>query len=175
MFSSTFWVSPGRVKLLDPTSACDPMTSKPVGDVRLRVKLVLVVDPVLDQPRRQSCHYGVDSCEEWIALFVVLDALVKTRLGPLLHSHQQRLLRPVGDLVPHQDPDLVELLPAAVEVQQGANLEESRGDIDAARQLRPLAQVVQAVPPAVAVVDDEEWPVSHLQPSFKTTASRLRL
>ena len=28
MFSSTFCVRPGRVKLLDPTSACDPMTSK---------------------------------------------------------------------------------------------------------------------------------------------------
>lgn len=75
------------------------------------------------------------------------------------------------DLVAHQDPDRVELLPVAVEVEQRADLDEARGDVDAARQLRPLAQAVEPVPARCTVVDDEESGPSALSPR----ASQLEL
>ena len=49
MFSSMFCFRPGRVKLLEPTSACDPDDVElAVRGVRLGMELVAVVDPCFD-------------------------------------------------------------------------------------------------------------------------------
>ena len=59
----------------------------------------------------------------------------------------------MGDLVAHQDPDLVEFLPLSVQFHQGADFEESCCDVETRGQVAPLAQVVEAGVLGVTVVD----------------------
>ena len=56
----------------------------------------------------------------------------------------------------HQDPDLLELLPLAVEREQRADLEVAGGDVERLRDAGPLLEVAEAGPAGDAVVDDEE-------------------
>ena len=62
----------------------------------------------------------------------------------------------MGGLRPHQDSDLVQLLPLAVEGEQGADLEVSGRDVERLRDAGPLLQVPEPGPAGDTVVDDEE-------------------
>ncbi len=60
------------------------------------------------------------------------------------------------NFIPHENPQLFQLLPLAVQGQKGADLEEACGDIERNRQVGPLFQVVPDLPILVAVIDDKE-------------------
>ena len=69
---------------------------------------------------------------------------------------QESLPGPVGRLRPHQDANLVEPLPFAVESEQGSDLEVSGCDVERLGDPGPLLQVPESGPSRNAVVDDEE-------------------
>ena len=127
-----------------------------VGDVGLGVELVLVVDTALDLPGAKRGEDRGDPVQEGVRLLVVLDALVEAveRLRP--DRLENGLASPVGGLGAHQDPDLVEPLPPAVEGEQGADVEVPRRDVERLRDAGPLLQVPEPGPAGDAVVDDEE-------------------
>ena len=62
----------------------------------------------------------------------------------------------MGSLRAHQDPDLVEALPIAVEGEQGADFEVSGRDVERLRDAGPLLQIPKPGPAGDTVVDDEE-------------------
>ena len=62
----------------------------------------------------------------------------------------------MGGFRAHQDPDLVEPLPLAVEGEQGANIEVSRRDAERLRDAGPLLQIPESGPAGDTVGDDEE-------------------
>ena len=78
--------------------------------------------------------------------------------GPRLRPDrfENGLPSPMGDLRAHQDPNLVEPLPFAVEGEQGADLEVSGRDVERLRDAGPLLQVPEPGPAGDTVVDDEE-------------------
>ena len=127
-----------------------------MGDVGLGVELFLVVDPALDLPGPERFEDRGDPVQEGVRLLVLLDALVEPveRLRP--NRLQNGLAGPVGGLRAHQDPDLVQSLPFAVEGEQGADLEIPGRDVERLRDAAPLLQVPEPGPAGDAVVDDEE-------------------
>ena len=128
-----------------------------VGDVGLRVELVLVVDAALDMPGAERVEDRWDPVQEGIRLLVLLDAPRRACrvLAPETAS-RDGLASPMGGLRPHQDPDLVEPLPLAVESEQCADLEVPGRDVERLRDAGPLLQVPEPGPAGDAVVDDEE-------------------
>ena len=64
--------------------------------------------------------------------------------------------RALGRLRPHEDANLVQLLPFAVEREQGANFEETCCNVERRRDLCPFPEVADDFPFFVAVVDDEK-------------------
>ena len=127
-----------------------------VGDVGLGVEFVLVVDTAFDLPGAERFEDRRDSVQEGVRLFVLLNAFVEPveRLRP--DRFENGLPSPMGGLRPHQDSDLVELLPFAVEGEQGADLEVSGRDVERLRDAGPLLQVPEPGPAGDTVVDDEE-------------------
>ena len=142
-----------------------------VRDVGLGVELVLVVDAALDLPRAQRLEDRRDAVEEGVGVLVGLDAAVEDLDGARSHGLEQRLARAVRRLGAHQDPDLVERLPLAVEGEQRADLEVAGGDVERLGDAGPLLEVAEPGPARDAVVDDEEvaaFRVSgHREPSSK--------
>ena len=94
--------------------------------------------------------------QEGVGLLVLLDAFVEPvkRLRP--DRFENGLPSPMGGLRPHQDSNLVEFLPLAVEGEQGADLEVSGRDVERFRDAGPLLQVPEPGPAGDTVVDDEE-------------------
>ena len=127
-----------------------------VGDVGLGVEFVLVVDTAFDLPGAERVEDRRDPMQEGVGLLVLLNAFVE----PLERLRPDRFKNgppsPMGGLRPHQDPDLVELLPLAVEGEQGADLEVSGRDVECLRDAGPLLQVPEPGPARDTVVDDEE-------------------
>ena len=75
MFSSTFCVSPGTVKFDEPTKRLRTHDVElAVGDVRLRVELVLLVDAALDLPVGHRLGDRRHAVEERVVALVVLEA-----------------------------------------------------------------------------------------------------
>ena len=74
--------------------------------------------------------------QKGIRLLILLEALVEPveRLRP--DRLENGLASPVGGLRTHQDPDLVEPLPPAVEGKQGADVEVPRRDVERFRVAR---------------------------------------
>ena len=128
-----------------------------VRDVRLGVELVLVVDAALDLAGSQRLEdrrarrggTGWRPCRPRCSRRGISTARCSHRL-------EQRLPRAMRRLRAHQDPDLVELLPLAVEREQRADLEVARGDVERLRDPGPLLEVAEPGPARDAVVDDEE-------------------
>ena len=127
-----------------------------MGDVGLGVEFVLVVDPAFDLPGAERLENRRNPVQEGVRLLVLLDALVEPveRLRP--DRFENGLPSPMGDLRAHQDPNLVEPLPFAVEGEQGADLEVSGRDVERLRDAGPLLQVPEPGPAGDTVVDDEE-------------------
>ena len=127
-----------------------------VGDVGLGVEFVLVVDTAFDLPRAERVEDRRDPAQEGVRLLVLLDALVEPveRLRP--HRLENGPPSPMGRLSAHQEPDLVEPLPLAVEGEQGVDLEVSGRDVERLGDAAPLLQVPEPGPAGDTVVDDEE-------------------
>jgi hypothetical protein len=62
-----------------------------------------------------------------------------------------------GGLVAHQDADVVELLPAAVQGEERADFEEAGGDVERAGDFRPVLEIAKSFPAFVAVIDGEQF------------------
>ena len=127
-----------------------------VGDVSLGVEFVFGVDTALDLPGAERFEDRRDTVQEGVRLLVLLNAFVEPgeRLRP--DRFENGLPSPMGGLRAHQDPDLVEALPFAVEREQGADLEVSGRDVERLRDAGPLLQVPEPGPAGDTVVDDEE-------------------
>ena len=126
-----------------------------MGDVALGVELGVVIDPALDLPAVQSCGDCVHAGEERVVLFVGFETPVED-LFCSFGELAQYPPGPVGDLIAHEDADLVELLPFAVEFEQGADLEVAGRYVEGAGDLAPLAEIVGPPPTIDTVVDDEQ-------------------
>jgi hypothetical protein len=107
-----------------------------VRDVRLRVELVLVVYAALDLAGAQRFEDRRDTVQERVGTLGRFDAAVEDLECPRTHRLEQGLARAMGRLCAHQEPDLVERLPLAVERQQRADLEVARGDVERLRDCR---------------------------------------
>ena len=127
-----------------------------VGDVGFGVEFVLVVDTAIDLPGAKSVQDPRDPVQKGVALLVLLHAFVEPLEGLRPDCFENGLPRPMGGFRAHQDPDLVEPLPLAVEGEQGADLEVSGRDVERLRDAGPLLQVPEPGPAGDAVVDDEE-------------------
>ena len=127
-----------------------------VGDVGFGVEFILVVDTAFDLPGAGRGEDRRDPVQEGIGLLVLLDAFVEPvkRLRP--DRFDNGLPSPMGGFRPHQDSNLVELLPLAIEGEQGADLEVSGRDVERLRDAGPLLQVPEPGPAGDTVVDDEE-------------------
>jgi hypothetical protein len=79
-------------------------------------------------PLVMASNDGGHAGQKIILLLFALHAVVQQTLdaGDALH---QCSLGALGDLVTHEDADLIQLLPFAVQRQQGANLEIASGDV----------------------------------------------
>jgi len=62
-----------------------------------------------------------------------------------------------GNLVTHQNTNLVKLLPFAVQGEQSAHLEITSRDVERVGNLRPFLEVAQSFPFGLAVIDNEEF------------------
>ncbi len=127
-----------------------------MSDVRLRVELVLRVDAALDASLLECVDDRRHAFEERCRALLVLETRVERGLGLRPERVQEHGLRAERDLRPDQDPDLVELLPLTIEFEQRSDFEEASRDVEARRDLGPLAEVCGAGPAGDAVVDDEQ-------------------
>lgn len=127
-----------------------------VGDVRLSVELVFAIDAALDFARADGLDYGGSPGEEIVFLFFIFERAVEPvlDLGQALGEDGAGALR---DLVAHEEANLVELLPLAVEGQERADLEVAGGDVDGLGKIAPVAQIAKDFPVVVAVIDDEQF------------------
>ena len=75
-----------------------------------------------------------------------------------------------GNFVTHEYANLVNRLPGLFEGQEAADLEGAGCDVDARRELAPVAEVVADSPHVVAVVDDEQ-----VAARFRFVVSQCRL
>ena len=74
----------------------------------------------------------------------------------VLKAREQRLLGTLGNFVPHENADLVQLLPLAIEREQRADFKIPSGDIKTVGEISPIVKVATDLPVLVAVVYDEE-------------------
>ena len=102
---------------------------------------------------------GLHPLQERVGLLLVFEAAIEAA-DPLPQRLVEHLPGPQRHLVAHQQPDLVEPLPPAVQRQQGPDLEEPGGDVEGPGQIGPLTQILQPRPPRHAVVDDEQNPAA---------------
>jgi hypothetical protein len=61
-----------------------------------------------------------------------------------------------GNLIPHEDADLIHLLPFIPKGQEGADLEIAGGDIYGLGNLTPVLKEFKDLPVGIAVVNDEQ-------------------
>ena len=120
-----------------------------MGDVGVGVELVLVVDTAFDlrgAERVEDPRIAGTPRRKGFGSLVLLNAAVEPveRLRP--DRVDDGLPSPTGGLRAHQDPNLVELLPHAVEGEQGADLEVSGRDVERLRDAGPLLQVPEPGP-----------------------------
>ena len=125
-------------------------------DISLRMELVLVIDSALDLPRTERFKDCGNTMKEWVGVLIELDALIQDLYSARLHCIEERLPGSMGCLGTHQDSDLFETLPFAIQSQKRTNLEEAGCDVEGLGYTRPLFQVAEPGPAGDAVVDDEE-------------------
>ncbi len=88
---------------------------------------------------------------------------------------EQRLASALRYRRPHQDADLIELLPFAVEGRQGTDLGTTGRDAKSRGNLRLLPQLMQRLPFRIAVIHDEEFgPCLHFRRAHGSAAARPR-
>ena len=123
-----------------------------VGDVGLGVELRLCVGAALDLTGLQRLDDRGDAFEEVVPTLLDFDGVIELASDAVDKDAPGAW----GDLIAHENPDLVELLPLAIEREQRAHLEVSGGDVERVRNVAPLAQILPNLPFGIGVVDDEE-------------------
>ena len=127
-----------------------------VGYVRLRVKLVLIVDTALNLAAAQRLQDRGHARQKRILLLVRLHAAVEGVNDTRPYCFQKGPPRAVGGIRAHEDADLVERLPLPVEGQEGPNLEITGSNIERLRDAAPLFEIAQPGPARDAVINDEK-------------------
>ena len=127
-----------------------------VRDVRLRVELVLAVDTARDLTGAQRGENRRNAVQEWIGVLVRLKALVEDLRRTRPNGVEQRRACTIRRLGTHQNPDVVERLPSAIEGKQCADFEVPRRNIERLGDAGPLFKIAKPRPAGDAVVDDEE-------------------
>jgi hypothetical protein len=79
-----------------------------------------------------------------------------THHDTLRNAFGGRSPRAIGNFAAHQNANLVDLLPLVLETELGADFEIAGGNVDGARDLAPIIEIVHDFPVHVAVVHDEQ-------------------
>jgi hypothetical protein len=62
-----------------------------------------------------------------------------------------------GNLIPHQNPNPVNLLPFSLKGKERADFEVARSDVDDLGNLAPVMQIAQDLPVVIAVIDYKKF------------------
>ena len=127
-----------------------------VRDVRLRVELVLAVDTARDLTGAHRVENRLDAVQERIGVLVRLKTLVEDLHRTRPNGVEQRRACTIRRLGTHQNSDVVERLPSAIEGKQGTDFEVPRRNIERLGDAGPLFKISKPRPAGDAVVDDEE-------------------
>ena len=103
----------------------------------------------------QGGDNGRDAFEEIILFFFRFDAVVEGSID-FGEGVSEGFLGALGDLIAHEDANLIHLGPFAVEVEECADLEMAGGDVEGAGESAPIAQVAGDRPLLGAVINDEK-------------------
>ena len=87
-------------------------------------------------------------------IFLRFDTFIQTAFG-LVERLKKGLFRSRRDIAAHQDSELVDLLPLAIQRKQRPNFEIPSRAINCLRNLAPIAKVAYDLPVDVAVINDE--------------------
>ncbi len=93
--------------------------------------------------------------EKIVLLFFGFDAVVEALMQKLKRPFERPLGTP-GDLISHQDADVINLLPFAIQGKKRADFEIAGCNVDAFGELTPVVEVAKDFPFVVAVIDDEQ-------------------
>ena len=127
-----------------------------MGDVGLGVELVLVVDATLDLAGFQSLQQSRNSMQKRVGGLVGFDTAIEILNGPVTDSIQHGLSSSLGHLRSHQDANLLQGLPFAIEGEERADLEKTGGYVKALGNACPFFKVAEPGPAGDAVVDNEK-------------------
>ena len=100
-----------------------------VSDVGLGVELVLSVHPALNLARADRLDDCGNPVKEVVLLLRGFDAVIEPT-GHACEAFIESLLRTARNLVAHEQPNAIHLLPFAFEIKQCADLEIPRGNVD---------------------------------------------
>jgi hypothetical protein len=126
-----------------------------VGDVGLGMELRLAVDAAGDLAGTDGLDDGRDAHEEVVLLLLRFEAGIEA-VADAPEALDERGASAAGDLVAHEDADLIDLLPLVLQAEQGADLEITGGDVDGAGNLAPVVEVAEDLPVLVAIVHNEQ-------------------
>ena len=87
------------------------------------------IDPALNFAAGNGLNDLVHPGQKIVLLLFTLDAVVKQLPDPR-ETFSQCAVGTLGNLVPHQNADLIQLLPLAIEGQQGTDFKIARGDVE---------------------------------------------
>ena len=121
------------------------------------MEFVLRVDPALDLTALQCFDDRRHPTQKRLRSFLGLEARIESGFRASLGRLQECGLRAVSHFGTHEDPDLLEAPPLAIELEQAADLEKARRDVEALRDLCPVVKVARPCPSGDAVVDDEQF------------------
>lgn len=102
-------------------------------------------------------HDGGGAGEEVVLFLLGFEAGVELAGDVLLEGVEDSRTGAGGDVVAHGNAEAVEVLPLAVEGEEGADLEEAGGDVEDAGDLGPVLEVAESFPIGLAVVHDEAF------------------
>jgi len=119
------------------------------------MELVLAVHAAGDLTGAYGLHDGWNTCEEVILELLGFQTLVQPP-GYFLKALFKSSLGALGDFVPHQDANLIDLLPFVVQSKQPCDFELSRRTVDPLGDLTPVVKVTEDFPVLVTVVDNEK-------------------
>ena len=123
-------------------------------DVGLGVKFLFGIDTAFDLATGNGCNDGSNTGEEIVFLFFSLDTVIEQAFDAT-NAIIQCALGSQSDLVAHEDANLLQLLPFAIDRQQSANFKVASGNVKLVRDVCPFGKVVEYLPVVVAVVNDE--------------------
>ncbi len=126
-----------------------------MSNVSLGVEFGLAIDQAFDFARADGLDNGRHAVQEIVGLFFGFQAGIQPRFD-VFQAGYKSCLGFLGDLIPHEDADLIHLFPFFLQRQQRADFEVASGNVDGPGNLTPVVEIAQDFPVHIAVVHDEK-------------------